>query len=55
MIGNETVNYLTFSGSLYGFLDHQGERVDSKALLDTTQLSKLPFGTAIVKKCDVNQ
>ena len=50
MIGNETVNYLTFSGSLYGFLDHQGERVDSKALLDTTQLSKLPFGTAIVKK-----
>ena len=50
MIGNETVNYLTFSGSLYGFIDHQGEHVDRKALLDTTQLSKLPFGTAIVKK-----
>ena len=50
MIGNETINYLTFSGSLYGFIDHQGEHVDRKALLDTTQLSKLPFGTAIVKK-----
>ena len=53
-LGNKTVDYLTFSGDVYGFLNHQGERVDGKALLDASQLSRLKFGSAVVKKqrCD---
>ena len=45
---------MTFSGDVYGFLSHQGERVDGKALLDASQLSRLKFGSAVVKKqrCD---
>ncbi len=49
-IGNETVNYLTFSGNIHGFLDSQRETVDRKALLDENQLSRLEIGEAIILK-----
>lgn len=53
-IGNKTVDYMTYSGDLYGFVNHKGGRIDGKALLDPTQLARLPFGSAVVKKqrCD---
>ena len=53
-IGNETINYMTFSGNLHGFLNSQRETVDRKALMDINQLSRLPFGTTAIKKMRCN-
>lgn len=53
-IGSETISYMTFSGNLHGFLNSQRETVDRKSLMDINQLSRLPFGTTIVKKMRCN-
>lgn len=50
LLGNETVEYRTYSGSLREWLNHQNINIDSRPLMSGEQLSRLEEGTAITKR-----
>lgn len=50
LLGNETIEYRTYSGTLREWLNHQNVNVDSRPLMSAEQLSRLEEGTAITKR-----
>lgn len=50
VLGNKTLEYSTYSGSLSSFLDHQNKAVEAQALVTADELANLPQGTAITKR-----
>ncbi len=50
LLGNETLEYRTYSGNFGEWLNHQNTAVDGKSLLTGDQLSRLDEGTAVIKR-----
>jgi len=50
VLGNRTIEYTTYSGSLHKFLDHQSGAVDSKPLIEPAELGRMEFGSAVTKR-----
>lgn len=50
VLGNKTIEYSTYSGSLSAFLDHENKAVESQALVTPDELANLPQGSAIAKR-----
>lgn len=50
LLGDKTIEYRTYSGSLHSWLDHQSGMVDARPLIDHAELSILPEGTTVTKR-----
>ena len=50
ILGNKTVEYMTYSGDLHTFLSHQSSVVDSQPLISAAELGEMKFGDAITKR-----
>ena len=50
VLGNKTVEYMTYSGDLKSFLNHQSSVVDSRPLISAEELGELKMGDAITKR-----
>ncbi len=50
LLGNETIEFKTYSGNLRDWLDHQNVNIDSRPLMSGEQLSRLDEGMAITKR-----
>lgn len=50
ILGNRTVEYMTYSGDLHSFLSHKQGAVDSRPLVSAEELGEMKFGDAITKR-----
>lgn len=50
IMGTKTVEYSTYSGELSTWLSHQNLSVEGQALMTASELSNMPFGSAITKR-----
>lgn len=50
ILGDETIEYHTYSGKLSELESHQNLNIDKKTLMSATQLSRLEFGEAVIKR-----
>lgn len=50
VLGTKTVEYSTYSGKLSEFVEHQNLVVEGQALMTASELSTMPFGSAITKR-----
>lgn len=50
VLGNETVEYETYSGELSAWLKNRNINVEAKPLMTATQLSKMQFGETVIKR-----
>lgn len=50
ILGDETIEFHTYSGKLSEIVSHQNLNVDKKTLMSATRLSRLKFGEAVIKR-----
>ncbi|MBQ9531611.1 MAG: type IV secretory system conjugative DNA transfer family protein [Eubacterium sp.] len=50
VLGNETINFETYSGELSAWLKNRNINVEAKPLMTATQLSKMQFGETVIKR-----
>lgn len=50
VLGHKTVEYMTYSGDLKSFLNHQSSVVDSQPLISAAELGELQMGDAVTKR-----
>ena len=50
ILGTTTIEYTTYSGKLSEFVEHQNLVVEGRALMTASELSTMPFGSAITKR-----
>lgn len=50
ILGTKTVEYTTYSGKISDFVDNQNLVVEGQALMTASELSTMPFGSAITKR-----
>lgn len=50
VLGTKTVEYTTYSGKISDFVDNQNLVVEGQALMTASELSTMPFGSAITKR-----
>ncbi|WP_177219611.1 VirD4-like conjugal transfer protein, CD1115 family [Ruminococcus albus] len=50
ILGTTTIEYTTYSGKLSEFVEHQNLVVEGRALMTASELSTMPFGSAVTKR-----